>query len=294
MTWKVPHSMMGPLLAAVFLMGALIGTSGCTTSMSYATHPKTLEPGELQASAVTQADINTNVFSEIDQIKSTAEQSVVDATNGESLGEEEFRQVLDSVVTFGLFRPTVAPEVILRGGIIDGMDAGVRYNGATVKADVKARLWQSPDQRKVVSLMGGMGRQSSAAPSFIEKVTLSKFSRTDADVAVMFGWDANDYFRAYVGPRFVYSWISVEPKISDTVREAIPQEYRDYEPSQYFEDENLMYVGGTGGIMAGYKFIWVTLEATVMHMSFEPKILGQTRDLSGFLVAPVVGLTFEY
>lgn len=188
----------------------------------------------------------------------------------------------------------MVPEAALRVGIIDGLDAGIRYNGASTKIDVKKRLWQTPDGNQALSVTAGVGRQTVDVPSFVDYLTLSEFKRWDADFALMYGAQPYDFLRLYVGPRLMHSWVTVEPKLDEDLRAVIPDEYQDLEPSQYFEDENILHVGGTAGLMVGYEWIWATIEVTTMYMLFEPTVLEEKRDLSGVTLAPVAGLTFEF
>lgn len=279
-------------IASVIAMLAVgLFASACTTSMTYGTHPETLDPGEVQGAVMMQTDVSTGP---VTQARQTANASKERIENDEPFTEEEFREALDTAVSWFLFKPTVATEASMRVGVVDGLDAGIRYNGATTKMDVKGRLWQSADEKHVLSLTGGAGRQSSAGPSIVENITLREYSRWDADIALMYGAEPFEFLRAYIGPRFVYSWMTVEPKLDEKFRDLIPEEYKNYDPGQFLQDENLAYIGGTAGVMLGYKWIWATLEATVMHMSFEPTIIDQKRDLSGWLIAPVAGLMIEY
>jgi hypothetical protein len=221
-------------------------------------------------------------------------ESRIKGMNGADMSDEEVRELFDAVVAVALFKPALDMEAAMRVGVIEGVDIGARYSSSTLKGDVKVRLWQSADESHVVSAMAGVGYQGKAGPSIITYISWQEFSRFDADISVMYGYDHSDYFRAYAGPRVIRSWLSVTPKLDPELREAIPQEYDDYRPDQYFQDENLLYIGATGGVMVGYKWVWVHLEATAMYTFFTPEILGETRDLSGLALVPVTGLTFEF
>lgn len=267
----------------------------CTTSMTYLTTPQTLEPGEMQAAVGVQGDANTNVLTEFQEAFDASKERVEQAENASGqLTEREYREAIDAALAMMLFRPGVATELAARVGVSDGLDAGIRYNGANVKADVKARIWQSPDEKNVLSVMIGVGQQTIELPKPVKYFTLTEFSRTDADLSVMYGAEPWKFLRAYVGPRMIYSWVSAEPVIDEDLMAIAPDKYADMSPDKYFQDETILYLGGTAGLMAGYEWIWVTVEATVMYMNFQPQILGEARDLSGVQLSPVAGLMVEF
>jgi hypothetical protein len=282
-------------LALVLLVLILFGVSACSTSMTYTTHPQTLEPGEMQGSVAMQGGVNTNVLTEFQELVDLSRERIDETqSEGGTLTEREYRQAIDAGLALMLFKPTVASELHMRVGVVEGIDAGLRYNGSNIKADVKGRIWQSNNEKNVLSVMAGVGRQTIELPTPIKYITLSEFSRTDADVALMYGAEPLDFLKTYIGPRAVYSWVSAEPIISDDLMAVAPESIREMSPANYFQDENILYVGGTGGVMLGYDWIWLSLEATVMYMNFEPTVIEQPRDLSGWQISPVAGLMFEF
>lgn len=282
-------------LPALFiaLMGllALLGTSGCATSMSYNTYPRPLEPGDVSGSLAGQLTLNSVV---IDKAINSLKIADFRTGNSDDLSEAEYRDLMDTVVAFALFRPSVVGEVAMRVGVWDGIDVGLRYNSGVAKGDAKIRLWESDDKKSVVSVTAGVGHGGGLGPKSIKYITWQEFSRLDAELSVMYGRDFSKYFRAYAGPRMIYSWLSVEPVISPELEEQIPNEYKDYRPDQFFQNENIAYLGGTAGIMLGFEWIWLHLEATVMYTFFEPVIVDETRNLNGVSVAPVAGISVEF
>lgn len=266
--------------------------AGCSTSTTYMTHPKTLEPGEMQGSYAVQGDLNTAIITEtVDAAR--ANQETIDEEYGGDVSEEQFREILDAAVAWALLRPSMSQEMSVRAGIVDGLDAGVRYTGTLLKGDVKGRLWQSEDEESALSLTVGGARQAGFLPSYLEYMSMSEFSRWDLDVSLMYGGQPLDFLRTFIGPRAIHSWIDAEPKLSQAVRDDIPEEFEDLEPSQYFHDENMFMLGGTGGLMIGSDPVWLVLETTVMHSNFKPTVLGDRRDMSGWVIAPTGGLLVE-
>lgn len=66
-----------PLAAAALIFS--LAASGCTTSMSYATQPQTLEPGEVQGTAMMQVSANTNIITESEEALDAARANIEQA-----------------------------------------------------------------------------------------------------------------------------------------------------------------------------------------------------------------------
>ncbi len=261
--------------------------------MTHSTGAHTLDQGEVRGGISSQVDINTNLVGTTLDNARNVEDRIESGNNGE-LSEEEFRDLLDASVAFALFRPGYTPEANLRVGVVDQLDVGVRYNGTTLKGDVKYEIAEWDDARQAVSVDVGVGHQFSPAPSIIEFVALSEWSRTDLDIIALYGLEFEPFGRFWIGPRVMQSWVSVQPKLDDELRARIPDEYENLDPGQFFRDENITYVGGTTGVMAGYKHVYAMIEFTVMYSRFTPLILDEERNLSGVAVAPNFGLVVEF
>lgn len=287
---KEPHASPARLGALLSLI-VLLTTTGCATSMTYSTFPRPLEPGDVAGSLAGQLTLNSTV---IDKAINTLRIAEYHSTNAEELTEAEYRELFDTLVAFALFRPAITPEVAMRVGVWDGIDVGIRYNMSVFKGDAKVRLWESEDTKSVVSVTAGVGYAGSLGPKGLEYITWQKFSRLDAEISLMYGHEPSDYIRVYAGPRVIQTWLTVEPLISEELEEALPEEFEDYRPDQFYRNENILYVGGTVGAMLGYQWIWLHLEATIMYTHFNPVIVDKKRNLSGITLAPAVGLSVEF
>lgn len=278
-------------LMTLFGLVALLLSTGCATSMTYSTFPQTLEPGDVSGGVAGQLTLNSTVIEKgINSLK-IAEYH---RTHSEDLTEAEYRELLDTVIAFALFRPTLVTELAMRVGVWDGVDVGVRYNGSTTKGDAKIRLWQSDNRESVISLTAGLGHASGLGPKNLKYITWQEFSSLDAEISLMYGYEQSDFFRFYAGPRLIQSWMTVEPLISPELEEQIPEEYQAYRPDQFYRDEDILYLGGTIGTMVGYKWIWLHLEATFMYTFFDPLVVDKKRNLSGLTIAPVAGISVEF
>src|SRR5690606_13655204 len=138
------------------LMAGLVtlGAQGCATSLTTMTTARAFEPGEVQVSAVLQSNINTAPFASLaDSARSAADEFGRDSAD--PISEASFRQWLDSVLLFGLFRPSFGPEIMIRAGVTDavleGLELGFRTDFGLYKGDAKLQLWSGDEGRMAIS-----------------------------------------------------------------------------------------------------------------------------------------------
>lgn len=278
-----------------FLISFALVLSACQTSTTQMTRPRALKPLHPEVTVNLQGGVTASVLEDAEALSDSL---VNDAQSGEPLTEEEVRQLLDSSLRLILFQPSIAPEAIIRLGVADaplgGIDVGVRYNGALVKGDIKWQLLGDDESLQALALFLGYAHHISVASSLIEYGSLSEFSRSDVDVGLSYGFEFGDFGGIYIGPRFLYSWTDVTPKLDEEIVEQFPPEYRDLEPSQYFEDEEIMFVGATGALYLGYSAVYLVIEASVFKTIFEPIVLGEKTDLGGVYLSPSIGLMTSF
>ncbi len=248
---------------------------------------ETLEPGHVQVSGGGQINVNQQF---IDAAQTLPEESL-----GAGTSEAEIRELGDALLGAGLFFPSPTFEGMGRVGLSDkpmhGLEAGFRYNGSTLKGDLKLQWLEWGEGMGAGSVQLGVGHQFSPGPSALDK--LGSWSRTDLDLMVPFGMKFGDVARIWGAPRVVWSRISADPKVDTLVSSDAPDRFR-----RAFEDlfrsQHLWYAGFNAGTMIGYKSVFLALEVNVMHVFFRPEILGQTRDLSGFTFVPAGGLVLRF
>lgn len=290
------------LVRIIGTLSVVATIAGCTTTRTNLTSARTLDQGEFEANVNAQVNLNSSPIQTGIETGADVESEIRTTSEDETISEETFQSAVDFALASALFRPKPAAEGVFRAGLFDrpleGLDAGIRYNGSTVKGDVKLQYWQSDDDRFAASIQPAFGYQSSTAPSKIEYVTLTEWSRYDYDLLAPFGMAFRDLARIWVAPRFTYSRISTSPKIQDFLRERLPADVRnDIENRRealFGGGEDLLYAGLNVGGMVGYKFAYVALEASVSRVFFHPEILGEQRDLSGFTIMPSAALVFQF
>jgi len=290
-----PVQTFGRLLKRLVLVGALVALgagAGCATSMTQLTTARALEPLHAQVAVNYSIPLHTNLW---DAAWDTAESLEKGLDENEVLTVEDTYKMFDAALQYALFLNTGAPEIIGRIGVskavLEGIDVGVRYNGNMVKGDVKLQVWESENRSGSLAVDVGYGYQFSVVGSLLEYLSLSDWSRSDLDLAFIYSVEPNSIFKGWVGPRMMFSFISADPKIDPYLKDRLPEAIRQYDTSQYFQDENMAYLGATTGMMLGYKYAYVGLELTVMRMFFKPTVLERKKDFDGVVFAPAIAIT---
>jgi hypothetical protein len=274
---------------------ALILVAGCTTSMTHLTPSKALQPGHMQITVNYSIPVHTNLAEGVVDAAELLEDRIEKDELTGDLTEAEFRTMLDAAFNWALFLTAGSPELLGRVGLFGwdtgGADLGIRYNGTTVKGDLKVEFWRSSNEVWHAALDVGYGHQFAVVGDLLEYVSLTEWSRHDLDIMLPVSAEPGRVFRWYVAPRVMLSWIKAEAKPGSELLDYLPENLKAYNPSQFFGDEEMTYLGGTTGIMLGYRWVFVNLEMTVMRLLFKPKILDERKDYDGIVFAPAVGLT---
>jgi hypothetical protein len=270
---------------------------GCATSMTSMTPARAYDPGEVQVSVVGQANLHTApLTSAIDSAVSAEDEFGKDRS--EPISEESFRQWLDTVLLFGLFRPAFGPEIMIRAGVTDkvleGLELGFRTDFNLYKGDAKLQVWSGDENRMALSVALGFAYHSGLVSSPIEYLTLTEFGRKDFTLQLLWGWEPNDYIKIAASPHFILSSISAESKIPDFIQERLPESINQYNPNNLFQDEWMFYGGLNTTLMAGYKYAYIALDFGVFWLNFTPTVIGQKRDFSGLAISIAGGPSFHY
>ena len=266
---------------------------GCATSTSTLQSARTLKPKEVQLTVAASVPVATVVVGELidsadlayDRLKSAEDAS-------RPVTESELRQSLEASTALVLFSPSLFWEVVGRVGIFDRFDAGLRISHSLVKAEAKFQFLRIKDSVDASIFMGyayHFGVGPSMAESFysiFEYVGLGDYSRHDLDVGLLFGREWGRWLSLYGGPRYMISFVSIDPDISKVNTVAgLPE-------TQI--SSQIHHVGAVGGLMIGYKYVYLQAELTLLWAVFEPTILGQRMDLGGMVIAPTLGVTARF
>ena len=266
---------------------------GCTTTTTHLSSPFVLKPKHVELTGAYAMQFNGVV---IDKSLSSGEVLYERATEEDRrLTEEEFRGLLDTTLAWSLLTPGSSSELVGRVGltdkILEGIDIGFKTDFSTIKGDVKWQLWENKNGTQALAWSGAYAHQRNLVNSNIAWVTNSTFSRHDFDTALMWGMRKKGIAELYGGPRFMYSYIDAQPDLTSEMSQIIPDQFQNLNPSEYFQDERMMFYGATVGTRIGYHFAFLTLEVNCFWIDFNPYVIDQNRSLSGLLVSPTAAIT---
>ncbi len=272
------------------LSGALLSVA-CVSPQTTLQGAKTLDPGDLELIAGGSVPVHAAFTNAALDAAENATDRVQEQNAGE-LSEAEKQEIIDGALAVVLLQPAFVPELSARLGVVERLDVGLRYAGASIKGDAKFQLGSAGGYDMAVSLgyihHTGLGASiAEKAFSLFEVLELAEYSRRDLDAAFLFSGNQEDVFSAYGAVRYIWGMPRIEL--------AFPEELAGPDGAVQFEtDEDLHYVGGTIGMRLGVKSIALLAELTAMNLFFSPKILGEERNLGGLVLSPALGLDARF
>jgi hypothetical protein len=280
----------------IFILLGFNLATGCVTSLSMQNGPFALDKGEHEVFASGGWTGHSQLFT----ASYAAGDDLWQQTQGEkTLSEEEFRNLIDAGLAWILFFPGFNAELAYRTGLPNWgwpkWDVGLRTDGQVLKYDLRMQFFESGSQwKQAAALNVGHGVHMGILNETLSYLSLTDFSRHDFDMQLSYGLRYEDYFEFYVNPRFLLSYVDAESKLPADLMAKMPEALQEYDPSQFFHDVWLSYVGGGVGVRGGYKYAFVFAEASLLWLSFKPEVFGTVRDLSGLALTPRVGFMARF
>ncbi|MCA9549182.1 MAG: hypothetical protein KC933_04045 [Myxococcales bacterium] len=277
--------------AATFTL--LLG-SACSTSMTSLQTARTMRPGQVQLTAGASVPISSAAVGEtIDAAEAIAGRLSDAEARDAPITEAEQRQALETSLALLLFTPGVTTELAGRVGVVDGLDLGFKWAGPLLQVDGKYQLLRQAEHGVDLAVQGSygyhLGYGASVASSIypvLDFVQLGDYSQHDLGAGVLLSGEWDDIFGAYLAVRYVASLTSLD---ADIERVEVATGLAHTEISN-----TIHHVGGTAGLMVGYKYIYAVAELTVAGVIFDPVVLGERRDLGGVIVTPAIGLLTRF
>ena len=282
-------------LDLLIFFGITYSIIGCATSTTTLQSARTLEPKEIQITTAVSVPVSTRmVGAVIDTAEATAKEINEAAHGNQELTTEEARKGVESAAALALFTPSAYPEALFRIGIADRFDAGLKLSYSLIKPELKFQYLRIEDGIDA-SVFMGYAFHFDIGPSIAAKVydifdslELADYSRHDLDFGLLFGKEWKDIVSLYWGVRYLLSFINVDfgfKQIKYIDGEAIPD----------LGVHELMHnAGAVIGVMAGYKYVFVNVELTLLYCIFKPEIIEREMDLSGMIIAPTLGITTRF
>lgn len=269
-------------------------SSACTTSMTSLQTARTMRPGQVQLTAGASVPISSAAVGETIDAAGLAADRLADAEGRDApISEAEQRQALETSLALLLFTPGVTTELAGRVGVVDGLDLGLKWAGPLLQADAKYQLLRQGEHGVDLAVQGSYGYHlgygasiASSVYPLLDFVRLGDYAQHDLGVGVLLSGEWDDVFGAYLAARYVAAFTSVDADIERVeVASGLPRSEL---------SSTIHHVGGTAGIMLGYKYVYAVAELTVAGVVFDPVILGERRDLGGVIVTPALGLLARF
>lgn len=270
--------------------------SACSTTLSTLQPAEPMRPGHVQVTGAFDVVVPASRVSDaVDEGATLAAKYAADPSYKPTT--EEQRRALAAGIGLGLSSPGVNPDIMVRLGIVEDLDVGLRYSGVAAHADAKYRFLATrtptreeedgargkvgggPDRGFQGSVSVGVSKSLYSGFVFdtLDFLEVGDYSRWNVEIPVIFGSRLGDFGHVWFGPKYILSTYSVDASLQNV--------------GAVSETSGMIHhVGGFGGIGVGYKFVFVFAELTIAKMFAEPEIFGQKTDLGGIVVAPAGGV----
>ena len=283
---------------------ALVLVTGCASNLSTLQTAKPLARGQFQVSLGAGAFIPVGQLAEVADLginKGKQLKDAVDSGQSVQLTQEDQQRLLTAGVSLGVAPPGIVNEVMIRAGLADSLDVGLRYSGISLRLDTKFRFFHSGDgeevsenSRRSVDMAIGLAgaRHSFDNPVFdlLKVVQIEDFKRYDVEVPLYLSTDFGDILRLYAAPKYVYSHTSLDEKLVNYAEQGKDVSGFDVGLPATVKSE---FVGSTFGVSLGYKYVHVFAEITGGYTFCKPVLFGEKRNLGGATFYPAVGIAFR-
>jgi hypothetical protein len=278
----------------VLLFIAGIWSASCTSAISTTQSAETLRTGQAQVSIANNVAIPASrVIAAYDQAKSVA-RKLADDVNYKPT-EQDKQDYLGAAIGLALSPPGVAADFMIRYGVADHLDAGLRYSTSGIHVDLKYQFLDAAGWHGAVSLGVRHHMFSGLIFDLLEYIDIKDFSRNDVEIPLLVGRSfghrglrklrnatsnsANSLLsgRYWFGPKFIASKTTIDANLMR------------FDTSLTISD-TFTYVGGVAGGSIGLRGLELFAEITAMHLNANVNVLGQQRQLGGVVVMPSIGL----
>lgn len=272
--------------------------TGCASTLSTMQTARPLTPGQLQVSYgvgafVPAGQLLTVVDTSIEEGKRAREAH----ERGEpyALTAENEEKLFAAGVALSVAPPGVNNELMVRAGVVDDLEVGLRYSGISVRLDGKYRILHGGDPDLGTTVEGtsydlalgvGVARhifKSNKVLDLLKVVQVDDFSRYDVEVPLYLSVDWKDIFKLYAAPKYIYSRTTLDQRLVDYAAQGGESTSLPATVSSHF-------MGSTLGVAVGYKYFHVYGELTGGYTLLKPRFAGKEHDLGGVTLYPTLGL----
>ncbi|MFN7135524.1 MAG: hypothetical protein ACK4N5_25860, partial [Myxococcales bacterium] len=201
-------------------------------------------------------------------------------------------------VSLALLPPYPVYELMLRTGVVEDVDVGLKIATTSVGVDARWRFFRGGDERAMhqhASIGLGASRYLFRNPLFdaLELVRIDDFSRWDFEVPLLFSAEYGRIAMGYTGLKYIHTRFRLDqtlyalqgtatllgaPVLTDSV--ATP----------------MHFYGAVFGAGMGYQHVFLLVELNVGYVWLRPRLYSfvddavRPRNLGGLTVYPAIGL----
>ncbi len=306
-----------------YLAGSLAAlATGCSTTLSSLQTAKTLQPGHVRLSVGQGVYIPATqgakaIAQGIDLSRQTADQLRRNETP--MLSTEQEQAWLTSALALAVFPPSSQFEAMLRVGLVDDVDVGLKYSTNALRLDGRYRLYHSSQHDELqaqtkqssgnsnqfvefltkdaqqdssdIALGVGVSRYLFKSPvvDVLEFVKMGDFSRWDVDATLYLSRDFIRYLGLYGAVKYVWSRTDSDQTLVRFSQEASQIIKTDVSVPARVDAH---FLGGTFGVRAGIPQISLYLELTIGNTW--ATALQVERSIGGLTLYPAVGLASAF
>lgn len=279
-----------------------VGAAGCASTLSSLQTAVPVEPRHVQVTGGYGVYLPLGPAADaVAQGVKQANKAIVAARDhgNYELSEEDAQQIFTAGIGLATMPPGVAYELMVRTGIVQDIDLGLKYSTAgALKLDGKYRFFHRGPEEGAGGAMTpsydlaigtGVSKYFFSSPviEVLEFVQLGDFSRWDFEVPMYFSIEWGKILKFWVAPKYVYSRTSFDGELVELSNEA--SRYSGY-ALDLPDVVNTHFFGSSVGIAAGYKWVHVMLELTAGYTYCRPTVFGQVRNIGGLTLYPAIGL----
>lgn len=284
-------------LASLFL-------SACATTLSTMDTARPTPVGHVRANAAMGIYLPASPISTaMDAGKQALEK--LHSNGSVKVTPQEAGDIYEAAVALALMPPSVLQEFMVRTGVLEDMDVGLRVATTALRLDAKYRFFESVDgsTSRHASVGFGVSKYLFKGPVFDtldflkDYVKFNDFSRWDFEVPVLYTYEKGEWFTFYAGAKYILSLFSFDQNLFELQRRV--SQDASLPPMTEHRRTNMHFFGGVAGAGLGYKYVFVFAELNAGYTYARPSLYsfvdGETRErnLGGATLYPSLGLVLK-
>ncbi len=268
--------------------------AGCTSGLTQLQRGKALDRGQFEVNAGVTWPVSGRAARSVIDAEAEISKRVEQSESGE-LTESDARGLTQIAAAVLLFMPVPNSELSVRGGVGWDVDLGLRLSGPRRQLDVK---WQGLHAKRHgvdLALSLAVATHSNPAPSIWEKAVdvaqslqILDFSRRDFTASIIASRDVGHWFSLWVALAWSRSAISIGSELVNQAADI------GVDASALAVDATMQQTGAQFGFRVGYRYVFFLIEFSFAYAHFQPMILGEQVDLSGWTIAPSAALQVTF